>query len=183
MESIGWLIALGLSLIHFLGLLSAFHAVLHARTASGAIAWSITLVTFPYLGVPLYWILSRERFYGYVKLLRAHTLAHHRYREVESLIENIEEFRIGADSPHFSEDPDGRVLERLAHLPFTDGNHVELLVDGQATMESLFTAIDSAVDYVLIMFYIIADDEVGRQMKDRLVARAREGVAVYILYD
>ena len=102
MESIGWLIALGFSLITLAGLFSAVHAVLHARTASGAIAWSITLITFPYLAVPLYWILSRERFYGYVKLLRAHTLAHHRYREVESLIENIEEFRIGADSPHFS---------------------------------------------------------------------------------
>ena len=115
MESIGWLIALGFSLIHFLGLLSAFHAVLHARTASGAIAWSITLVTFPYLGVPLYWILSRERFYGYIKLLRAHTLAHHRYREVEALLENIEEFRFGGPNDFSTNDPERLVLERLAH--------------------------------------------------------------------
>ena len=183
MESIGWLLALAFSLIHFLGLLSALHAVLHARTASGAIAWAITLVTFPYLGVPVYWILSRERFYGYVKLLRAHTLAHHRYRELEALIENIEEFRSGADSPHFDDDPEARVLERLAHLPFTDGNHVELLVDGRDTMDAHFRAIDAAQDYILILFYIIADDEVGNALRERLVARARDGVAVHILYD
>lgn len=170
-------------MIHFLGLLSAFHAVLHARTASGAIAWSITLLTFPYLGVPLYWILSRERFYGYVKLLRSHTLAHHRYREVEALIENIEEFRFGGPNDFSTDDPERLVLERLAHLPFTDGNQVELLIDGRETMDAMFEAIDSATDYILILFYIIADDEIGRAMKERLIARAREGVAVYILYD
>lgn len=183
MESIGWLIALGFSLITLAGVLSALHAVLHARTASGAIAWSITLITFPYLAVPLYWILSRERFYGYVKLLRAHTLAHHRYREVEALIENIGEFRSATGVGEGANDPDAQVLERLAHLPFTDGNHVELLIDGRATMDSLFTAIDTAQEYVLIYFYIIADDEVGNALKDHLVARAREGVAVYVLYD
>lgn len=182
MESIGWLVALGLSLIHFLGLLSALHAVLHARTASGAIAWSITLLTFPYLSLPVYWILSRERFYGYVKLLRAHTLAHYRYREVEALIENIEQFRHQSGDTAAA-DPEARVLERLAHLPFTDGNSVRLLIDGRQTMDAIFAAIDEAQEYILVLFYILADDEIGRAFKERLLARARQGVAVYLLYD
>ncbi len=183
MESIGWLIALGFSTIHLLGLLSALHAVLHARTASGAIAWSITLITFPYLFLPLYWVLSRERFYGYVKLLRSHTLAHHRFRDVEVFVENLELHRDYLENGQIDSDPDTLVLEKLAHLPFTSGNHVELLVDGAETFQSLFEAIDSAEDYILIFFYIIAADEIGTEMKKRLVARGREGVRIYLMYD
>lgn len=183
MESIGWLIALAISLIHALGLACALHALLNARTASGAIAWTITLVTFPYLAVPLYWVLSRERFYGYVKLRRAHTLAHHRYLEVEGLIEDIQEFRSGLDSVRPSDDPNTRILEKLAQLPFSDGNYVRLLIDGKETMDALFQAIDSAKEYVLIYFYLIADDIIGNKFKEHLVERSRAGVSVFLTYD
>lgn len=182
MDSIGWIIALTLSVLHTLGLLSAIHAVLNARTSSGAIAWSISLVTFPYLTVPFYWVLSRRKFYGYVKLLRDQSLAHHRYRDVERCLENLEKFQV---EPHDSElhQSDRKVLENLTHLPFTRGNKVKLLVDGQETFKAMFEAIDAATDYVLVLFYIIGDDEIGNEFKRRLIARADAGVKVYVLYD
>lgn len=182
MDSIGWIIALTLSLLHTLGLLSAVHAVLNARTSSGAIAWSISLVTFPYLTVPFYWVLSRRKFYGYVKLLRDQSLVHHRYLEVERCYENLEKFAVGeVGTDH--ERADRRVLESLTHLPFTRGNKVSLLVDGQETFQAMFKAIDEAQDYILVLFYIIGDDEIGNEFKRRLVERADAGVRIYVLYD
>lgn len=179
MESLGWLLALVLSLLYAFGLLSAAHAILNSRTTSGAIAWSISLVTFPYVTLPLYWVLSREKFHGYVKLLRAHTLSHHRYREVEAFLENLDDYRCtDEDGPH-----EMRVLEQLAHLPFTTGNKAELLIDGEATFNSMFEAIDQAEDYILVLFYIIASDDIGDQLKRRLVAKVDQGVRVYVLYD
>lgn len=183
MDSIGWLIALVLSFFHLLGLLSALHALLNTRTPSAAIAWTTTLLTFPYLAVPIYWILSRERFYGYVKLLRAHTLAHHRYRELEGQIKSIESFRQGLRAQHSNLDSDAQIFERLAQLPFTDGNSVKLLIDGQETMKALFQAIDEAKTYILVYFYIIADDVIGNELKNHLIGRAHAGVAVYLIYD
>ena len=63
-------IATFLILVHLLGIASAVHAIMHTRTEQGAIAWSISLVAFPYVAVPAYWVLGRSRFEGYVTARR-----------------------------------------------------------------------------------------------------------------
>ena len=52
--------------IHLLGLVSSLHALMATRTSQGAIAWVVSLNTFPYLAVPAYWVLGRSKFKGYV---------------------------------------------------------------------------------------------------------------------
>ena len=42
-------------------------AVLRARTAQGAIAWAISLLSFPVITVPLYLVFGRIRFDGYLE--------------------------------------------------------------------------------------------------------------------
>jgi cardiolipin synthase len=76
-----------------------------------------------------------------------------------------------------------RVLESLAGLPFTAGNDAALLVDGEATFAAIFAAIAEARRYVLVQFFIVHDDELGRKLRDVLVAASRRGVRVYFLYD
>ena len=61
------LIALGLGFIYVLALLCAIDAILQARTSQGAIAWAISLLTFPYISVPLFLIFGRNRFDGYLE--------------------------------------------------------------------------------------------------------------------
>jgi len=51
--------------VYILGLLSALNAIMTARTSQGAIAWVISLVTLPYIAVPLYWFFGRSKFNGY----------------------------------------------------------------------------------------------------------------------
>ena len=55
-------------LVEILGILAAVHAVMNARTPQGAIAWGITLITFPWLALIPYGILGRNKFKGYVLL-------------------------------------------------------------------------------------------------------------------
>ena len=76
-----------------------------------------------------------------------------------------------------------RPLDQLARMPFTRGNHVELLIDGEATFEAIFAGIESATKYVLVQFFVVKDDGLGRELKQRLMAKAREGVKIYFLYD
>ena len=54
------------TVFHILGFISSINAVMSARTSQGAIAWAISLNTFPYIAVPAYWFLGRSRFHGYV---------------------------------------------------------------------------------------------------------------------
>ena len=71
----------------------------------------------------------------------------------------------------------------LADIPVLRGNAVEFLVDGAATFDGILHDIDRARDYVLFQFFIVKDDELGREVQAHLIAKAREGVRVYFLYD
>lgn len=64
----------------------------------------------------------------------------------------------------------------LAGMPVVRGNEVELLIDGDATFESILEGIESARDYVLVQFYIVRDDQIGRELKSQLMRSARSGV-------
>lgn len=173
------LVGLGLTLIHGLGILSAIHAVAGVRTPQGAIAWAVSLVTFPYLALPLYWVLGRDRFHGYWEALRAAglTAADH---QVAVLAERLEQAR--ADLLPDWADRLG-VLARLGSTPFTRDNALDLLVDGEATFAAIFAAIEGAERYCLVQFFIVKDDTLGRRLQALLIRKAAAGVQVLLLYD
>ncbi|PYQ61879.1 MAG: cardiolipin synthase [Acidobacteria bacterium] len=177
MISVASLLAWLLAIIQLLGILSAIRAVMDARTAQGAIAWAIALIAFPYLALPLFWIFGKRKFEGYVierrsALSEASPIARQAH---QALIDR----GLLVRTEHSRELP----FERLAKLPFTTGNDAELLIDGDATFASMFAGIEKARDYVLVQFYIFRDDQIGRTLQERLLARVRAGVRVYLLYD
>ncbi|MEM7135537.1 MAG: cardiolipin synthase [Myxococcota bacterium] len=162
---------------HTLGAVSAVHAVMSTRTSQGAIAWAVSLMTFPYLAVPAYWVLGRTKFQGYVSARRdADVRNRHLEREA---IERVQAFRVEAPERYEA----AHAAEALAGMPALGANQVELLIDGEATFTSILEGIDSARKYVLFQFFIVKDDELGRRVKAHLIRKAMEGVPVYFLYD
>lgn len=162
---------------HVAGFFTSVDAIMGVRTSQGAIAWVVSLNTFPYVAVPAYWVFGRSKFNGYVLTRRA-DLAEVE-PETRKFIKTLSErgliARPDRDRP--------LLVERLAKLPFTLGNDAELLVDGEATFRSIFEGIARARNYVLVQFYIIRDDSVGRELKASLVERAKAGVSCRLLYD
>ncbi len=163
---------------HALGLATSLAALMSTRTAQGTVAWILALNTLPYLAVPAYWILGRRRFEGYLVSRR----------DEDSRLRGVLEEKMGRIEPYrfrVKDDRGGgiRAVEALAALPVIRGNAVRLLVDGDAIFESLFRGIDEAREYLLVQFYIVKDDRLGRELRDRLVARAREGIHICFLYD
>ena len=162
---------------HSLGVISAFAALMSTRTSQGAIAWIISLLTFPYLAVPAYWVFGRSKFQGYITARRGESAAFR--RALAGVAERLKPMRATLS------DDRGRVqaMELLAQLPFARHNTVELLVDGDATFASIFAGITAARRYVLVQFYIVKNDELGLELQRRLIEKAREGAKVYFLYD
>lgn len=164
---------------HLVGVVSAIDAVWNTRTPQGAIAWSALLVTVPYVAVPAYWVLGRSRFQGYVTARRGD----------ESEIRHVGEAAGRQAAAYFVPESETeyvaavRAAARLARVPYLRGNEVELLIDGEATFSSILDGIDRARDYILFQFFIIKHDELGTEVKNHLLAKAREGVRVYFLYD
>src|SRR6185503_13225059 len=142
---------------HLLGILTSIHALMTVRTSQGTIAWLVSLNTFPYGAVPAYWVFGRSKFQGYVIERRARD----QWTDQEAP-------RVAAELdpviPDFARSPGAALAgQRLARLPYLGGNEVELLIDGEATFESIFDGIDRAREYVLVQFYIVHDDRVGRE--------------------
>jgi len=168
-----WLVLIA----HALGLASALSVLMSGRTPRGTVAWIGALVLVPYLAVPLYWLFGRYRLPEY--LTARHGEEFPVPRGAEDILAGRERTlpESAACPPSFS------LLERLVGLPFVGGNEVEILVDGPATFDSIFSGIDAARDYLLVEFYIVKDDATGRELRDRLARKAREGVDVHFLYD
>jgi len=177
-EHLGIVIGLAASVLYILAFLAAIHAVMKARTSQGAIAWAMALITFPYLAVPLYAIFGRSKFRGYVDARR---VGDHETRDIAVKLRDEHGEKIRAQFKE-AEAP-CQTLENLARMPFTGHNEARLLIDGDATFGAIFEGIESARDYILIQFFIVKNDELGIELKDRLIRKAQEGVHVYFLYD
>lgn len=160
------------------GIIAAVHAVFHVRTSQGAIAWAISLVTFPYVSVPAYLIFGRKKFSGY-RTAFSEALERHR-KQTLAMAEGL--------VPHFVEFSGPRketmyFLERISNLPFTRGNRAALLIDGAALFDDLLREIDRAQHHIHMQFYIVRDDVIGRRVLKALTAAAGRGVKICFLYD
>ena len=67
--------------------------------------------------------------------------------------------------------------------PLVTGNRVDLLQDGPGTYAAMFDAIDNARGHVNLESYILEADGPGEEFARRLIAKARAGVRVNVLYD
>ncbi|MEM7321405.1 MAG: cardiolipin synthase, partial [Pseudomonadota bacterium] len=151
----------------------AIRAAQTARTPQGAVGWVVFLMATPLLAVPLYLFLGHHRFAGY----------HLTRIESERVVMALRAFaaRVAPDADRLMLNT--RPFETLAGMPVARGNGVDLLIDGEATFDAMFEAIDNASSYILIQFYIVRDDELGQKMRESLAAAVRRGVTVRFITD
>lgn len=167
----------GIVIAHIAGILHAGHAFMKVRTPQGTIAWILALVLLPLLAIPLYWIFGRNRFIGYEQAQREGRLPLD--LAVEEACRALKPFA----SPLVEDISYKYVNDRLFRLPVTRGNDIQLLVDGDATFAAIFEAIREAKEYILVQFFIVHDDQIGREFQNALLEKAKSGVAIYFLYD
>ena len=172
----GWWGAAYLAVV-VLGFVSAYDAMMKARTPQGATAWVIALSAIPLFSLPFYWLFGRSKFEDYVDSLRELR---------EQLGSKEERWKAQLDAyavPPSDARGEQQAFDRLSTAPFTRGNAADLLIDGQETFDAIFEGMKKAERYLLVQFYIVHDDELGKRFHEALVEAARRGVRVYFLYD
>jgi cardiolipin synthase A/B len=136
------------------------------RTPAATVAWMSVLLLLPYAGIALYFFAGAPRKHG-VQLshyLQAHTRAPPRLapiaaRSVESLL-----FALGLPAA-------------------TPGNRVALCIENEAAATELLRVIDNAERRLFLSVFSFENDVSGKQVLDRLAARATAGVDVRVLID
>lgn len=172
------LIAVIVAGVQLLGVLNAAHAIMNVRSPQSATAWVLSLCLFPWVAIPLYWVLGRRKFNGYEEA----------YQSIVKQYQAQANEAYGQILTHTEAPPHAiaslaSLAKTLNGIPFLGGNRTRLLIDGDRTYRALIDAIQTAQSYILFQFYIINDDEAGRRCLEALAEKAQQGVSVYMLYD
>jgi cardiolipin synthase len=171
------LIASIVTVFYIAGIVAGVHAVMTTRTATGAIAWSVSLVLMPFIAVPAYLVFGRSKFEGMVEVYED------RKDEIDATIAEFKKHQepwvVSGDGSY----AEYEAIKNLVATEMTRGNRAELLINGDATFDSILAGVAEAQDYVLFQFYMFHDDRLGRRVQQALIERARAGVRVYVLYD
>ena len=79
--------------------------------------------------------------------------------------------------------PADQAFSRAAGAPLIEANRVQLLRDAEENYPAWLDAINTAERWIHFESYIIHDDECGREFAVALIAAARRGVKVRVVYD
>ncbi len=166
-----------LIVFYLLGFLCAAMAILRSRTPQGATAWVLSLLTFPFLAVPAYILVGKNRFDGYSSQRRLFD------EEVEKKFEIHDALKIG----YLHKNEEMRMLSKLVspkNQPgFTRRNSIRLLVDAKETFPEILKALEKAREYIIFQFYVVRADATGKLFFDVLIRKARQGIKVTFMND
>jgi cardiolipin synthase len=150
----------------------------YRRDAAAARGWLLLIFFLPWAGVFLYALFGRA-YLPQWRLARQKMVC----EAIDRLYRHAAPtapFRDGAPAPLWAAlDLTGA----LSNFPVVGGNRFELLHDYQGTLDRLIAGIDAAQGYVHLMYYIYADDAVGRRVSDALLRARQRGVMVRVLMD
>ncbi len=74
-------------------------------------------------------------------------------------------------------------MAAFGEVDLSSGNQAKLLIDGPATFEAMFSAIEMARSSILLESYIIDDAVIAQKLAQLLARKRAEGLTVAVLYD
>jgi cardiolipin synthase len=166
-------------IVHYVvAFLVSVHLVINARSSQAILAWLIALIFIPYISLLFYIFFGYTRFSAYTEAIQKSGEAFS--DEMKMLANELKDFTAPI-SPDFSVlNP---LMKNMSDLTFTKGNHIRLLINGGDTYAEIFQAIEKAQHYILLQYYIVRNDRLGRKLKTLLLKKAAQGLSIYFLYD
>lgn len=145
------------------------------RNPVKSLAWVTAMLFLPVVGMVLYAFFGRN-------LKNKHLIS----RKKKLRLRTREPFRLIEESRLQLSDANRqqiRLARSLTGATYYPGNKIDILTDGREKFDTLKRDIANARSYVHVQYYIFEDDNLGHEIKDLLVAKAREGVKVRVIYD
>ncbi|MEA4815371.1 MAG: cardiolipin synthase [Lachnospiraceae bacterium] len=165
--------------------LAAVVVFFERRNPSSTWAWLLLLFFVPILGFLIYFIFGRNK-------KRERGFNEKEYADREIYYDYIFKIKCCEDKKKLSKiltDPELEYLNDLVKLHQNSGHHIsennkiEILNNGRDKFASLFNDINLAKDFIFLEYYIIRNDNLGKEIISMLAQKAREGVSVCLIYD
>ena len=147
------------------------------RQPVSTVAWVMAIVTMPYVGAFLFAVFGINRVQRRVLGRRAASQSISRWRPelagrgiAENYLNQLQQDLL-------------RVAERVGMTRATVDNRIQLLTDARQTFDEIEAAISMAKSSIHLEYYIWQPDRIGTEIRDLLIAKARQGVQVRFIYD
>ena len=151
------------------------HVVLDNRQPAKTMAWALVIYFLPIFGVIAYIFFGVNR--------RKERFISHRSMDMltkRSMLEFVEQRH--TDLPETYESTINLFSRQSYSMPFIN-QHTDILTSGYEFFPLLLRDIAAARSHIHVDMYIFEDDALGLLVSDALIAKAREGVEVRIIYD
>jgi len=161
----------------------AIMIVLEKRSPAKTVAWILTLIIFPIVGMVFYLFFGQEyrkqKIYsrkGIKGLSKIRELSSRQLREIGKTHLNLN------DEARKNENII-RLLLNNSNALLTTGNKLRILKNGNETFNAIFEAIKNARHHIHLEYYILANDKIGNRLKELLIEKKKEGIEIRIIID
>jgi cardiolipin synthase len=174
----------GLEVLYLAGIiLLAGKIIMDTKNTSKTLAYLMLIIFLPVLGIIIYFVFGvnyrKNKFYTF-KIERNEEVyqAVSQYirethdRTLENYQQELENFLTTVN-----------FLYNAGHSPLSQGNHAEILVNGEGKFEKVFEVLEQATHHIHLEYYIYDNDGIGNRLADLLIRKAQKGVTVRFLYD
>ncbi|KXH84618.1 cardiolipin synthase [Chryseobacterium kwangjuense] len=177
-------ILVGLEVLYLIGIIFlAGKIIMDTKNTSKTLAYLMLIIFLPVLGIIIYFVFGvnyrKNKFYTFkierneqvYQAVSTYIRETHR-KTLENHKEDIDQFLTTIN-----------FLYNAGHSPLSQGNHAEILINGEGKFEKVFEVLERAVHHIHLEYYIYDNDEIGNRLADVLIRKAEDGVIVRFLYD
>lgn len=157
--------------------------IFERRNPTATMTWVLTMIFIPVVGFVLYLFIGqdlRKKRLFYIKEEEEHRI----YKLLKAQDESLHSKQLRFHNSRTQDYSD------LIHLHLNSGqslltqdNIVQIFNDGRQLFEHLFTRLKLARRFIYVETYILRDDQLGKEFRQIICDKAREGVEVNLLYD
>jgi len=156
---------------------------LERRNVGVTWAWLMVLLFLPIVGFVVYLVFGQN-----LSRFKIYKVRKESEERVERLIkrqrEQFKHHRLAYNDPAAGEFDDLIYMNLSSAMSlYSQDNSVEIFKDGPSKFKSLFEDLEKATRHIHLVYYIVNDDGIGRQLLECLTRKAAEGVEVRFLYD
>lgn len=147
--------------------------ILQRRSPVATLAWVMVLIFLPLIGLLVYRVI------GPMRLERKKVKRTASKKAVAEALTALAE--VGEDSQEHLQL--ARVAIQLGESSPLRAQHVDVYLDGASAYDAILEAVAAATHHIHLEYYIWEPDQIGTQLRDALIERARAGVKVRMIVD
>lgn len=164
--------------------LLSINLIMTGERPTKTLAWLLVLIFMPIIGPLLYFTFGVNRKqYGFINFQKRRRAKRYLLRADRYLQELLK----SGDGEIINTERQLRNVEQInlnsGAFRASKNNDIEMLVDGEATFQAIFQALESAEHFIHIQYYIFEEGELADRFAEILIRKAESGVKVRLLYD